>query len=96
MAVEPDVRVRRTVYFTGRVQGVGFRYTTVQVAAGFRVTGYVRNLPDGRVELVAEGEPPELDLFVAAVQQAMGSCIRDTALSEGPATAEFRSFTISR
>lgn len=96
MAGEPDLSVRRTAYFTGRVQGVGFRYTTVEVATGFRVTGYVRNLPDGRVELVAEGEPPELSLFFTAVERAMGGCIRETALSEGPATAEFRSFTISR
>lgn len=96
MAGEPAQQVRRTVYFSGRVQGVGFRYTTVQVAAGFRVAGYVRNLPDGRVELVAEGAPPELDRFLTAVQQAMSGCIREVAITESPATAEFRSFTISR
>ena len=43
------------MYFSGHVQGVGFRYTTRSVASRFAVTGYVRNLPDGRVELVAEG-----------------------------------------
>ena len=49
-------RVRRRVYFSGRVQGVGFRFTCQSLARGFEVAGYVRNLPDGRVELVAEGE----------------------------------------
>ena len=44
------------ILYEGRVQGVGFRYTTKSVANGFEVTGTVRNLTDGRVELVAEGE----------------------------------------
>ena len=43
------------IFYSGRVQGVGFRYTAKTVAAGFEITGTVRNLPDGRVELVAEG-----------------------------------------
>ena len=47
------------------------------VARGFDVAGYVRNLPDGRVELVAEGDPAEIDGFLAAVQDAMGAYIRD-------------------
>jgi acylphosphatase len=60
-------RERREVYFEGEVQGVGFRYTAQRVAAKFAVTGYVRNLPDGRVLLVAEGHPSEVDRFLAAV-----------------------------
>ena len=50
-------RERRRVVFSGRVQGVGFRFTCQSLARGFDVAGYVRNLADGRVELVAEGEP---------------------------------------
>jgi acylphosphatase len=69
----PAQRLRH--YFRGRVQGVGFRYTAHRIAADYEVCGYVRNLPDGRVELVAEGEPAEIDRFVNAVQEALGSHI---------------------
>ena len=48
--------IRRTSHFSGHVQGVGFRYTVQDLAADFDVRGYVRNLPDGRVELVVEGD----------------------------------------
>jgi acylphosphatase len=62
---------QRQVHFRGHVQGVGFRYTTREIAEGFDVVGYVQNLPDGRVLLVAEGEADELDAFLAAVQEQM-------------------------
>ncbi len=55
------------VFFTGNVQGVGFRYTVKQLAKGFDVTGWIRNLPDGRVELQASGEPGELASFIDAI-----------------------------
>ena len=86
---------RRLVHFTGRVQGVGFRYTTCDVAAGYRVTGYVRNLADGRVEMVAEGEPMEIDRLVAALSDRMRDYIRDTAIQDSPATGEYADFRIS-
>lgn len=63
-------RQRMQVLYAGRVQGVGFRYTARQVARGFEVTGAVRNLPDGRVELVAEGERDELEAFRAALRDS--------------------------
>ncbi len=55
------------VYFEGRVQGVGFRYTVRRESTGFDLSGWVRNLPDGRVELVACGDAPEINDFVAAI-----------------------------
>jgi acylphosphatase len=58
------------VFYEGRVQGVGFRYSARRVAAGFDVAGYVRNLPDGRVELVASGDPDEVDGFLDAVRDS--------------------------
>ena len=87
-------QLRRIVRFSGRVQGVGFRYTTQSIAAGFHVTGFVQNLVDGRVELVAEGSPPELDRFQCAVEQAFTSHIEKAASTDGAATGEFRSFAI--
>ncbi len=58
------------ILYSGRVQGVGFRYTVRTVATGFEVTGTVRNLADGRVELTAEGAKTELDAFRAAIHDA--------------------------
>lgn len=58
------------VFYEGRVQGVGFRYTARRLAAGFDVTGYVSNLPDGRVELVAAGDGSEVDAFLAALRES--------------------------
>jgi acylphosphatase len=63
-------RCRMKVLYSGRVQGVGFRYTTQCVARGFEVTGTVRNLPDGRVELIAEGTREELERFRQAIRRS--------------------------
>lgn len=60
----------RQTLFEGRVQGVGFRYSVKQIAKGFDVTGWVKNLPDGRVELVAIGEENEVSAFLEAIGQS--------------------------
>ena len=87
---------RIKAYFSGMVQGVGFRYTTVSVARGFNVTGCVRNLPDGRVHLVAEGEPKELDAFLESVRDRMSHYVRACRFQSGPASGEFVGFGIER
>ena len=85
---------RRTFFFSGHVQGVGFRYTAQHVARNHPVTGYVRNLPDGRVELVAEGEARDLDAMLDALKRQMDGFIRRLDESTAPATGEFPGFTI--
>jgi acylphosphatase len=85
---------KRTIRFKGNVQGVGFRYNTVRAAGGYDVTGYVKNLPDGTVECVAEGEAKEIDAFVDEVTQRMGQHIRDTSQQSGEATGRYDSFGI--
>ena len=85
---------RRTYRFSGRVQGVGFRYTTQNVALRHDVYGYVRNLPDGRVELVMEGEEREMDDVVQTVQQKMAGFVRNVESQVAPATGEFDRFYI--
>ncbi len=64
--------MRKTVqvFYEGHVQGVGFRFTARSVSAGFDVAGYVQNLPDGRVELVASGDPSEVDDFLQALRES--------------------------
>lgn len=58
------------IHYSGNVQGVGFRYTVKNVAMGYEVTGQVRNLADGRVELVVEGDREELTAFLQAVRDS--------------------------
>lgn len=89
-----DERRRLEVRFFGRVQGVGFRYTTSEIARGFDVTGYVENLPDGQVLLVAEGLPEELRGFVQAIRERMAGNIRGVDEIERPADGRFERFEI--
>ena len=62
--------IAKRIFYEGRVQGVGFRFSVKELAAGFEVTGYVRNLPDGRVELEAQGAEQEVDAFLQAVRES--------------------------
>ena len=64
------VMISLRIFFEGNVQGVGFRWSVKRVAKGFDVVGWVRNLPDGRVELLASGEEAEVRAFVAAIGES--------------------------
>jgi len=90
----PRESVRRTIRYSGRVQGVGFRYTARETAAGFRVTGYVQNLEDGRVLLVVEGAADEVERFCSALATAMQRNITATDVDDERAAAKFSDFTI--
>lgn len=83
-----------TIYFTGHVQGVGFRYSTLQVAKEFEVAGFVRNLFDGRVHVEVEGRKPEIDAFVAAILEAMPGHVRNTERVTARRVPQFRGFEI--
>lgn len=85
---------RREVHFSGRVQGVGFRYMVRGIAARHDVRGFVQNLHDGRVLLVVEGASRSLEAFIAAVQAEMERFIARTQTTVLPATGEFTKFKV--
>jgi acylphosphatase len=86
--------IRSEVLFEGHVQGVGFRYTAQSAAHGYDVAGYVQNLPDGRVKLVAEGSKGEIDRFLADLGRRMEGHIHNQARTDVAATGEFTRFSI--
>jgi len=83
-----------TVYFTGHVQGVGFRYATLQIAKEFEVAGLVRNLPDGRVYVEAEGRASEVEAFVTGIQERMHGYIRKMERTSAKRAPQFSGFAI--
>jgi len=90
-------RRRIQVLYSGQVQGVGFRYTVKSVATGFDLTGSVRNLPGGEVELIAEGAKDELEAFRRAIRESgLDHFIRQEEVSWQEASSEFRGFEIVR
>lgn len=90
-----NAEIRKHVVYRGRVQGVGFRYTCCDLARSFTLVGYVRNLPDGDVELEAQGQAGEVDRFLADIADTMRGNIhrateRDVPLATGETRFEIR------
>lgn len=91
--------VAKQVFYSGYVQGVGFRYTAKQLASGYDVTGWVRNLPDGRVEMqVIAADATELDAFLADLQESsvLANHIRKVETHSIPPPAGVTGFSILR
>ncbi|HVZ94049.1 MAG TPA: acylphosphatase [Phycisphaerales bacterium] len=88
--------IRSEVVYAGRVQGVGFRATTLTLARQFAVVGFVRNEADGSVRLVAEGEAGEVERLLAEVRTRLGRFIQGERRSDHPCTGEFETFDIQR
>ena len=93
MSESPSV-LHLTAHFSGRVQGVGFRYTVYQVAKEFEVSGYVQNLSDGRVRLEAEGERVEVESFLEAIRDRMDGLIHEVEEVKQTRSAFFSGFSI--
>ncbi|MCL4211069.1 MAG: acylphosphatase [Phycisphaeraceae bacterium] len=85
-------QVRWDVIFSGRVQGVGFRYTASRIAGAHPVSGWVRNEPDGSVRCVVEGDEPAVRRFIEEIRSAMSRNIREMRVDPLPATGEFGGF----
>lgn len=90
-------RGRLQVWYSGAVQGVGFRYAVKSLVPGYEVTGTIRNLPDGRVELIVEGSKAELEAFQQAVRDSgLGRLIQREQANWSEARGEFCGFEIVR
>jgi acylphosphatase len=87
--------VRAHIHFCGSVQGVGFRYTTVSFARQFSLTGWVKNLSDGRVEVAVEGPREKIEGLLLRLEEQFGSFIRDTHIEWLEARGEFQGFSIA-
>ena len=82
------------VYYSGRVQGVGFRFTAEAIAQDLGAAGWVKNLPDGKVELLCEGEEKQLHKVLEKIDSQLSSYIRQKNVNWMPATGEFNNFEI--
>jgi acylphosphatase len=89
----PEV-YHETVHFSGRVQGVGFRYSVLQVAKEYEVCGFVKNLTDGRVYLEVEGSRNEIAELVSSVHERMDGYIRQVERKGGRRDSQFKGFEI--
>ncbi len=85
--------IRATIFLTGRVQGVGLRHTTREVARQHAVSGTVENLPDRRVKIVVEGEPQEIERFLDSVAARMGGNIHHRERFDSEPSQEFDNFS---
>jgi acylphosphatase len=96
MKKKPQLPTHRArAFYSGRVQGVGFRHTAEQNALAAALTGWVKNLPDGRVELVCEGSKDAIDGFLAEIKTGqLGPYIKKTDVRWEPPTCEFTDFTV--
>jgi len=82
------------VFYSGNVQGVGFRFTALSVAADLGVKGWVKNLNDGRVEILAEAEEAILKAFLERIKKDFAVYINDIEIQTSKATGEFKKFEI--
>jgi len=83
------------IIFAGRVQGVGFRFTAHNIARRYDITGYVRNRPDGTVEMFAQGPTPEVDACLADIQDSFADYIRQTQIEPVPCNTRYTDFRIA-
>jgi len=85
--------IARQIIYTGRVQGVGFRFTAQRVAMRYELVGYVKNLPTGQVEMFVQGHPEDIEDCTRDLAETFS--IRDTNVQEAPLNACYTSFDIA-
>jgi len=87
--------IARHIIFIGRVQGVGFRFTAHSMARRHQLTGYVRNLVDGTVEMLAQGSADDIDDCIQDIKEYFPGYIRETNIEEIPPDTRYKEFRIT-
>jgi acylphosphatase len=82
------------IFFIGMVQGVGFRYTTQRIASDLKLVGWVRNLSDGRVEVLAQGSKPAIEQLMQRLADQFGGYIHNRTIEYEPLSEKFDNFRI--
>ena len=85
----------KRIIFVGRVQGIGFRFTALDIANRYRLTGMVRNVPDGTVEMIAQGPSDDIADCIRDIKEAFGDYIRETKTEEVPPDPQYTNFKIT-
>jgi acylphosphatase len=88
-------QIAKHIIFVGRVQGVGFRFTASNIANRCELTGFVRNLPDGSVEMFAQGPADAVDDCIRDITEEFGVYLRETKIEESPADLQYEDFKIT-
>ena len=83
------------ILFSGEVQGVGFRYTAHRIARRYNITGFVRNLPDGDVEMLAQGPEQDIKKYIADIQDSFKGYVQDTKIEPVPCNPQHTNFRIA-
>lgn len=83
------------IIFTGQVQGIGFRFTALDIANRYKLTGLVRNLPDGTVEMIAQGPSDDVADCIQDIKEAFEGYIRETKTEEIPPDPKYTNFKIA-
>ena len=87
--------VARHIIFTGDVQGVGFRFTAHRIANRHQLTGFVRNAQDGTVEMLAQGQPDDIDNCIQDIKESFAGYIRETQIEDVPPNPKYIDFKIT-
>lgn len=88
-------QIAKQIIFKGRVQGVGFRYTTHRAASRYDLTGFVRNCPDGTVEAFLQGTEQNIQACLDDLQDAFGGYLREVNSTEKPVNLQHHDFRIT-
>lgn len=88
-------QIAKHIIFVGRVQGVGFRFTALDIARRYELNGFVRNLFDSTVEMVAQGKPQDVSDCIRDINESFAGYIRDTKIKEIPVNPEYKEFKIT-
>ena len=83
------------IVFKGRVQGVGFRFTALRMASRYQLTGYVRNMPDGAVEMLAQGQAADIDDCISDIDESFADYVKETIINDVPADPKYTDFKIT-